>query len=619
MTAVARTIPGNPPITIDGQSIPDFQGGGVGISSGLPGVNLNALLRTDAMSRVAGGTWSASPGADWTGSTFNYTANSGSVKMVIQGGGTLAATNSTMTADGGVINIDPPTNVNVNGVVFMAVAPNLVAPPPPPPPPAPATPTTSFLILPPEFTPPLETAVAIVVAPNLTSPSGTILPTDSTKQYTTTAPIYNERSCVPMEIANGEKDPNGWSVASGACQAFSYQSDDGASVTGTGGTAVQKTGDNSLAMKHGKLVAMSGSKSLTVQTSSGLVTLPADSAAIIQEEKDGIVRVEYLDGDPATVKVTKNGETRLINAEQGQEVVIADSDADDEELIPTDGVERIAISASIKFSDVQIQKNKFDRRLMVTKDPLINCTAGCLPTRVRTRMHRLKEGIASKDFGPEMPSTELPLKTGARNPFRPVAEVSSAAATPRMSSVDTANGTLRYMTNAQMTVLNDGLVKLNQGELLVVADKQLSIETSEGMVELAPDTVAVVRRKGDVVSVSVIYATNNDSVRFVSSGRAVKVAVGGELLGSLKPRAVDSYLKADSTGRRRQHMGDLPAGGSVVTSEVPLTAVLSSTKVLREMFKSEADEDKGVCKKVSKAAVALSIITARHGNYQQGH
>jgi hypothetical protein len=58
-----------------------------------------------------------------------------------------------------------------------------------------------------------------------------------------------------------------------------------------------------------------------------------------------------------------------------------------------------------------------------------------------------------------------------------------------------------------------------------------------------------------------------------------------------------------------------------MTSEVPFLSVLGGSQVLREFFKSEEDNDKNIQKKVTKAAVALSVVTGRHGSYQpvQGH
>jgi hypothetical protein len=278
----------------------------------------------------------------------------------------------------------------------------------------------------------------------------------------------------------------------------------------------------------------------------------------------------------------------------------------------------VAVEATLKFAAVQIHKNKFDRRALADKDDLVNCNIGCLPTYVRNRLRKLKAEInvpnnISKNAAP---AVEQPVVTGERSPFRPVAQATTATApTSRLSSVDTAHATVKYMSNAQMNVVNDNTIQLNQGEVVVASNKATSIATENGKVQLAPDTVALVRRKGNIVTVSVIWEGTHDAARFVSQDRAVKIAVGSELVGTVEPNGLDKFLKNDSVGRRRVKVGDLPSGGSVMTSEVSFLSVLANSPVLRQLFKSEDDNDKAICKKLTKMAVALSVVTNKHGSY----
>jgi hypothetical protein len=149
----------------------------------------------------------------------------------------------------------------------------------------------------------------------------------------------------------------------------------------------------------------------------------------------------------------------------------------------------------------------------------------------------------------------------------------------------------------------------------VATNKATSIATDNGNVQLAADTVALVRRKGTIVTVSVIWEANHDAARFVSQDRAVKIAVGSELIGTVEPSLLDKFIKTDTVGRRRVKIGDLPNGGNVMTSEVSFLSVLGNSPVLRQLFKSEDESDKVICKKLTKMAVALSVVTNRHGSY----
>jgi fibronectin-binding autotransporter adhesin len=610
MTAVARSNPANPNVNIDGHSIPYFQGGGVGIFSGVPNIDMGAALWSDQMARVSTGSMNMTGGVTTTGSTFNYTQNAGSINFLTQGGGTISAVASSFTASGGVIQVDPPTDITINGLTVTAVAPALT----PPVPPIPPGPTPVLIVIPPATpgAPPavVVTTVATVVSP-VQSPATTILPTDATKEVTTYTPIVGERVCVPVVMAQqSDAGPEGWNIAAGACQSFAFQSDDGTTIAGTGGTAVRRTGANQVEMRNGKLVTMTGKEELSVTTSAGVVTLPAGSAAIIDESKQGVLRVEYLNGNPATVKVTgKDGKTSIVNAERGQEVVIADSDADDEDLIPVDGVERIAVEARLQFSGVQVRKNKFDREVLIAKDPLVNCNAGCLPTQVRNKMKKLKDDISATK------PTKDTIGTTPTSPFRPVAQISPVATAAKLNRMSTGKASMCYGSNALISSISDDSVDLHEGEMLITVDNKVSVRTPQGVVALAPNTVALIRCKGDLLSASIMYEEHARSAQFVSHGKAVHIAMGGELVATTRAGVLDKFIKDDDVGRRRVRQADMPNGGEVMTSEVPFLSLLGNSSVLRGMFKSELEDDQELCSKLRKAAVAISVVTARHGSY----
>jgi hypothetical protein len=269
----------------------------------------------------------------------------------------------------------------------------------------------------------------------------------------------------------------------------------------------------------------------------------------------------------------------------------------------------------LKFSNVQVQKNRFDRRVMAEKDPLLNCNVGCLPTHVRNRFRKLKADIGVPA------NVSLAPAESRTNPFRPVAAVSPTTITPKFKSIDTESATLHYMSTAQVGFVNDSRLKLTNGEVVAVTNKDVAIETECGAIQLAPNTVAVIRSKNGLTSVQVIYEERDDAVHFVNGDRAIKIAIGNELLCAPTSAGLTQFLKSDYTGRRRVRSADLPNGASVMTSEIPFMSVFGNSGALREMFKSEEEDHKAVCKKVAKSAVALSVITARHGAFgplQQG-
>jgi hypothetical protein len=428
-------------------------------------------------------------------------------------------------------------------------------------------------------------------------------------------PNSTDRACVSAPMAQYSEAGDSWSVAAGGCQSFSFESKDGSTLAGSGGTAVSQSGENQVDLKRGKLIAMAGSSGLSVRTGSGTVNLPSDSSAIIEEERPGIVRIEYLDGTPATVLIRgKGGETHKITAEQGQEVLVAGADATDEELIPVDGIERIAIEAKIQVANLSVHKNRFDRKELAAKDPLINCANGCVPTYIKNRIKKLKASIEQPRNTATAPNRIAQHST----PFRPVAQViAPVTARPTLNSLDTANASVRYNKTTSLHFKDDSTLQLAQGEMVIAADKTTTIIADNGRVEMAPGSVAIIKRKGDSTSVSTVWANKLDSVKFISDKRTMSVAVGNELMLCPSSTNLDKVMRSDVTGRRRVHMTELPNGANIMTSEVSFISVLNGSTVLQQVFKSQNDTDKELSKKLSKMAVSLSVVTGHHGPYSR--
>ena len=636
ITAIARAIPLAPPIIINGQSVPDFQGGGIAIYSGTPGANLTNILRTDSLARVGAGYFNVGPGVATAGNTYTYVPNAGYISMQIQGAGTLSATGSTYNANGGVIAIDPPTNITITGVTFVAVEPSLVPLPPPPPPPATLGSPSPASGIPTLFLPlaalPVVTAPSTFTSTSASSATSTVLATESTKLglATTTPATIAPSNCVPAAMAEYSENGESWSVAAGSCQSFSFASKDGATITGTGGTAVSQTGNNEVNLKKGHLMAMAGPSGMSVRTTNATIQMPAESSAIIDETADGTLRIDYMDGAAATMEVTSKGQTLNVVAEQGQEIVIAKSSASDEELIPTDGVERITVEAKISFADLGIRKNSFSRKSLAEKDQLMSCVRGCIPTRVKDRIYKLKAAIDSPNRKISTAAAETSFSVSATSAnrtaqykmtaaglFRPVANVTPVTTAPSggMNIFDNQVASIRYIKTSNVSFTNDSTIDLIQGEVVISAARNAVVTMPGARVDLAAGSVAVLKRRGNVVSVSTVFSNNAGAVRFTGGKRTIAIPVGNELLVAESGAELDKVIKADTTGRRGVRILDLPYGGSAMTSEVSFVSTMFNSPILQQIFQSKNDDDRSICDKISKMAVCLSVVTGKHGPF----
>lgn len=621
-TAVARILPGT--MVLDNQVIPNYAGGGIAIYSGLPNLDLNSELATMVSNRIGTGYSKVDGTVNLLGSTLSF-AKGGSIEMLAPGLGKIGAVGSTFTADGGVIKIDPPGDlIDIRaGGLFLAFAPELVGPPPAPPAPVMGLPllvvgsqgSSEPVALIVNGSPVISSVVRNETA-GLTARS---VPSDTTKiaSVTTNVPITQSAACVPAPMANYTEGTDDWSVATGACQSFAFEGDDGATVISEGGTSIASKDNHSLKIKQGKLLAVSGKQDLNIETEQGTVILPAGSAAMVQRDARGFTRIAFLGGEDSSVQIERDGHKQTLTAKAGEEMIVAESNVEDEELIPTDGVERVAVSATIRVANLQIRKSSFNRKTMFEKEKLVSCTNGCFPVYVRNRLRDMKAANSVPVSGADGGSKTTPVAKSHLKPVAAVGSMPSALMSSKRSviAMDTDGASIRHTGDAAIAWIAPDQIELKDGEILVVATKRTSVVTSDSKVIVEAGSVSLINNDDGMVRVATLWNNHDSDVTIQSAGRGLKVAAGNETVVAGSLQNLDFHLKNDDTARRRVVQSALPSGKQVLSAEVSFLSLLDNSTVLKSVLNSKRDSDHDITAKLCKMAVILSHVTGKHGAY----
>lgn len=608
LTAVARYIPGAAPIVIAATQVQDFRGGDIAVESGEIIPNYDQYLRANFDMMRTGQNKFTTSGPIVDSSTKNM-IRGGWIDYLAQAPGSITI-GGTMTADGSVIYIDPTGIVTIGNVAFLA--------------------SGSPLNL---FIPPVPFAGGGVILTSSSSntsggglaggPGGGIdfslpsafgaqqlgrdasarsVPIDQNKNSieptTLVIPYNNTNICVPASVANYSEGEEKWSVASGNCQPFTHEDDDGSVVIGTAGTAVAKS-KKDLMVKQGRLFAMAGNAPLSIETSKGRVSLPANSSAIIEQNSSKFLRVTQLSGGNATVE-TKGG-AKSFSATPGEEVLIADEGMSDEELIPIDGIDRISVEATIKLSGVQIQKSRFNRDRLFERDMLLNCNQSCFPVRFRNKLTQMRNA----------PKTPNHLQAIAY--VQPTAPKNDAA----VSTTSIGTAIIKHNGNSVFQVETDKQLLLQSGELLVSAEDLTIIRTTEGMVALKPSTIALVSKDGNVLKVRSLYDAGVGDVQVYGAKQKLALNAGQEIVTARTYDDASRSMKKDAVGRRKITSVDLADGASLIQSEYSFLTLLSSSPVLSRVMLSTDKETVNLSDRVSRMMVMLGIVTRAHGQFQQ--
>lgn len=103
------------------------------------------------------------------------------------------------------------------------------------------------------------------------------------------------------------------------------------------------------------------------------------------------------------------------------------------------------------------------------------------------------------------------------------------------------------------------------------------------------------------------------SISASAGNHATDVPVGAEVMISEEEDGLDDLLKTDLIARRNVRRIKLADGAAVMSSEVSVVSIIQQSILLNRLFNSLSDDDKAVSSKIAKTAVALSVVTGKHG------
>jgi hypothetical protein len=630
ITAVARTVPGT--VTIGGQTVPDFTGGGIAIYAGNPGLNLDTELRNAQLARVPGGTTVIDPGVNVAGTTMTLT-NGGTISLTAPGAGKIGAINSNFIVNGGVLLIDPPGDqIDINNLTLNVVGQGLNTPVPPP------TPSADPVVVVPQAAANNSGGAAVTLQPATTS---SIISTD----------VENNTASQPADSAKQSQNSNltfmqpgnynSWIVTSNACQPFIMQGDDLALVADAG-TEFAPAKNNSIVIKQGRMLAMAGKMGATVETAQGILSIPKESAVIVEQKTNGLVRIATISGSSSSLALSNkgnnipNGNNEVLVSGPGEEIVVGDSTLGEEELIPVDGVEREPIEGSINVAGLRIEKKSFNMKSMAERERTLRCNMNYLH-QFNKKMDSIKKGMlgfAQPGLkGANSNKAALPTQSGpgsipANKPntgkYNPVAYTSGPisftsathiSAGKYLQSLDTGSLSVKHCGDAQVNISGSQQLSFSKGTALFVANKPTTIKLKNHIVMMQANTIAIISIKGNIVKVRNLFEAANNSINTSTGKSSVALAAGQELVFSTEDTGLMQQVKSDNIARRRIKTVEMPTGHNLMRSEVSLLSLLQNEPVLKQLVVSETEHDQALLQKLIKMTACLNQVTAGHGAY----
>lgn len=417
----------------------------------------------------------------------------------------------------------------------------------------------------------------------------------------------------------GDED---WIIASNKCQPFSFETADGSIVIGTGPAIFAPTNNRTLLLKEGKLLVISGDAMIVVRTPMCNVTIPMNSAATVEFSQAGLTRLTGLAGGKTSVSVTRQGETIILSAAAGEQLILAEDSVPDSEIqcVP-DVPNKKNVSWLVRLSGLRGEKFIFDRTEMVSREGLLNCTLGCFTKLQQTMIDQIRKSMlleSPKELKSVLPVNKKYLASKGSNKthlsavgFGEILDLT----VPDVISMKSGSAMVKY-TTANISIVGPNKLDLRSGDALISTSAPTTLAAGKYTINIAPHTVAMVSNRNDHVVVRNVYESKLTGIHVITpDNKCIGAQVGQEVIVGKTSMSYTQVLNADAVGRRRMRHSDLGKSTSIISSEVSLISLLQNTNILSQMTRSVHPDDKAILNKVMKMAVALSITTQKHGNF----
>ncbi len=361
----------------------------------------------------------------------------------------------------------------------------------------------------------------------------------------------------------------------------------GQKLIGKPGTVISRK--RSVVLLHsGALVAHSGQNHLEIETAQGIIDMPENSNAVIELEPGRPLRVIPLN-TTVSVRGVINAPNHTLHATVGEELIVAEKDDAELDLIPVDGLSRTVITGGIerigglKRSSAQLPSGH-----------------GAVHAKPRTgRVVRLAGGTMED-------KTQSILSQIAPNwKFGSCSSGSQADGTP-LQFVVAPNS--KFECSA-----GDGF-KLIEGVALLAAPSPVTIGLPIGQVMAAKGVVMMIESHSGIFRVKAFNSVGDVKVAF--HDQMVPLNGGEELVLADHLISSESLNPGDYIARRPSASINNLNGLTYTINEFSITSFLK----IRPCYESlqNLDSHRQLMSAVLKAAVVVDMVKRGHGQYVYG-
>lgn len=176
---------------------------------------------------------------------------------------------------------------------------------------------------------------------------------------------------------------------------------------------------------------------------------------------------------------------------------------------------------------------------------------------------------------------------------------------------------MRLSPDAKLMALDADLLRLKQGELLLVAPHDMVVSCGQQKVAMMKNSIASIIKNGTLFEVRNLYEDHANSIRVLCGQRQFQLYAGEELVLDSDFDSLSQDARHDGIQRRALQTYEIDDVGSALLCEFSEVSLIRHSTVLEPLVKAGDSESRHVLHKVVKMAACLQIVTGGHGAYEQ--
>jgi len=381
-------------------------------------------------------------------------------------------------------------------------------------------------------------------------------------------------------------------------------------------------------LARGRMVVISDTAAVKVQTAQARILVPEGSAAIVEASPQTGATVFSLAGKRSLSISLKNSsvEEEDIELPSGQTISIADTDLSAEELIGIDGVERRPIEGRIRAVGTA-RFFEFSPAQLAGKNMLVACHA--LQLDPSSKIARLVGAVEDRVLEDARSQGRTPLETTG-NKIARLVNAKPEASTPLATSFAASAAYCKPMSDDNRLVAatnnsvyhashNDTIV-LELGTVVLRSCSPIKVQAGASEVRISHNGVALVEFDGAALKVINLCDLRGESVVITHGNQALSVDTGREVILTAKAPALPHLYNVHDIGHRQVSSKNLGKDGWITASEIDLTDILAKhplVSLLRRQA-SSSEPERRLVSQVTKAAAIMTILHGTKEPFQRG-